>query len=122
MSLGGHGNGSFFQPYNDVPLGTSSPKYMTNRGFNGFISLANGGLPVNQHAPLRSTSGERNTQHPSQFIGAANDASMQQEIPFKLQAQTLGYSTISRSLTPLEQGMTSSGGEPSDNHSKSGYF
>lgn len=39
-------------------------------------------------------------------------------VPYKLNAQTINYSTFTRSLTPMDQAMTSSG--PSD--SKSGYF
>lgn len=58
-----------------------------------------------QHAPLRSTSQERQPY-----------GSQHEDVPHKLQAVTMNYSTLTRSLTPIEN-ITSSG-----SYNKSGYF
>ena len=113
-------------PYHDaagpVVVMPSSPQYLLNNGFGAFISAATnkekaGTARPNNHAPLRSTSGERSTIAANQHhhYGSTDGVDV---VPYRLNAQTMNYSTISRSLTPMDNNMTSSG--PSD--SKSGYF
>ena len=65
-------------PYHDAPVVPSSPQYLLNNGFGGFLNqqkeitegTKSNRLP-NNHAPLRSTSGERSM--PNHHYGSVAD-------------------------------------------------
>lgn len=141
MSLGGgHGASVVNQDstYKVQPFlnggAPSSPTYLQNIGFSnltnqvreayhsgqlisgmGDSNMSNQAPPPTsslpgQHAPLRSTSRDRQQPYKDQNLSGNLDA------PLRLQAQTVNYSTLTRSLTPLDN-ITTSG-----SNNKSGYF
>ena len=66
-------------PYHDAPVVPSSPQYLLNNGFGGFLNqqkeitegTKSSRLP-NNHAPLRSTSGERGQAMPNHYGSVAD--------------------------------------------------